>query len=541
MSFGTINFRTLLTGLFLASVSTILTPASHVEQQTSQIQFINSCSDAVQEKFNHAIILLHSFEYTETTRLFNEIAEEDPDCAMAYWGSAMSIWHPLWEPPSAADLEEGATLLARAKEMNATARESAYIEALGAFFSSNEVSSHSARTREYESRMGVLYADNLDDPDAAVFYALALLASADPRDRSYSNQFKSAGLLNWVRATHPTHPGVLHYLIHSYDYPGLAHLALDAATVYADAAPDSTHAQHMPSHIFTRLGLWERAISSNHDSIRSAAEHTIRANLPGHDFQGLHGIDYLMYAMLQTARDEEARQLLERLGSITRTNTENIAVAYAYASSPARFALERREWSEASDLQFVRSDFVWDEYPWTQSTHYFARGIGSARSGQLTKARQEVEAIEALLIELPAVTPVYFRTEVEVQIKSVNSWILFAQGNSEQALSLASMAADQEDAVDKHPVTPGEVLPARELFADMLFEAGNYPEALDQYQVVLRGSPNRLNAMLGAARAAARLDNAEMAEDYHTVIRQQTSLGNSQREGLAFIWEASHQ
>ncbi len=344
--------------------------------------------------------------------------------------------------------------------------------------------------------------------------------------------------MNWVRQSQPTHPGVLHYLIHSYDYPGLAHLALEAAMTYADAAPDSAHAQHMPSHIFTRLGLWERSLSSNHDSTRSAAEYTTRANLPGHYDEGLHSIDYLMYAMLQTARDDEARELLVRLRGIGKTNFDNFKVAYTYAAAPARYALERRQWTEASNLTLEPASFPWQNFAWASAIHHFARGIGAARSGQPERARQELETVVALQQELPDAESPYFREEVQVQIDALQSWILLAEGQTAGALRLAAAAADREDAVDKHPVTPGEVLPARELYADMLLETGAHVMSLEQYRITLTGSPDRLNALLGAARAAAGTDGRQLVEAYHAVAREQTRSGNRQRVGLPRAWES---
>jgi len=504
-------------------------------QQSAMVQFRNSCSAAVQDEFSHAITLLHSFEYPETTRLFREITEKEPGCAMARWGSAMSIWHPLWAPPSKADLAAGARILAATDGLTMTAREAAYIDAIKAFFASDDTSTHVLRARAFEEKMGEVYAANLDDPEAALFHSLSLLAAADPRDKSYARQFKSAGLLNWVRASQPEHPGVLHYLIHSYDFPGLAHLALDAAMTYADAAPDSAHAQHMPSHIFTRLGLWDRSLSSNHDSTRSALEFTERANLPGHYDEGLHSIDYLMYAMLQTARDDEARTLLKQLAGITKTDTENFKVAYTYAASPARYALERRQWEEASNLEFIRKNFAWDQFGWAQSIHYFARGIGAARSGDIDKARAALATIKALQEDLPGTTLPYWREEVQVHMDAVGAWILLAEGSADEALALALAAADREDAVDKHPVTPGEVLPARELYADMLFETDRFDEALYQYQVVLSGSPNRLNALVGAAEAANSAGQARLADSYRSIVRQQTSQGQGTRKNLAAV------
>jgi hypothetical protein len=326
----------------------------------------NSCAPAAQAELARGFSLLHSFEYPETKKIFGRLVEQHPDCAI--------------------------------------------LDALKAFFSSTDTTTHRRRAETFELSMAEVYAEHLDDPDAPVFYALSLLASADPHDKSYAHQFKAAGILNWVRASYPKHPGVLHYLIHSYDFPGLAHLALDAAMSYADAAPHSTHAQHMPSHIFTRLGLWERSISSNRESTHSAAEYTERAHLPGQYDEGIHSIDYLMYALLQTARDDGAEALLDRLAGIEKTDPENFKVAFTYAASPARFVLERRKWKEASELRLIwEQDFDWQSFGWARSTHHFARGLGAARSGQLQKARQELHVIEGLLEELPSVTLPYWR------------------------------------------------------------------------------------------------------------------------------------
>ena len=497
-----------------------------------QVRFDNSCEPGVQAEFIEGLTLLHCFEYPETTKIFAEIIERDPGCAMAYWGAAMSLWHPLWAPPSEADLARGAALLKKTAGLEMSDREAGFIDALKAFFFSTDTATHRERAGMFEEKMSQVHADHLEDPEAALFYALALLASADPHDKSYAHQYKAAAILNWVYASRPQHPGVLHYLIHSYDFPGLAYLGLHAAETYADAAPNSTHAQHMPSHIFTRLGLWERSISSNHASTHSAAEYTERAHLPGHYDEGLHSMDYLMYAMLQTARDDEARALLAKLSTIGMTDTENFKVAYTYAAAPARYALERREWEEASKLVLLRPDFPWDDFGWALSIHHFARGIGAARSGHLERARQEHAAIEKLRDGLPSTTLPYWREEVQVQAEAVESWIAWREHDVARALRLASAAADREDAVDKHPVTPGEVLPARELYADMLLEMKRYKDSLEQYEIVLRGSPNRLNALLGAANAASGVGDASLENRYRVAVQSQTRSGNKQRFGL---------
>ena len=520
-----------LVGWLLLAVSPLPILAS--EKPSSQIRFETSCAEEAESEILRGLTLLHSFEYPETERIFAALIEQHPGCAMAYWGAAMSLWHPLWAPPSEEDLAQGTILLAKTKDLEKTPREAAYLGALQAFFSSTSPRTYPQRKKAFETAMGNVYADHLEDPEAALFYALALVASADPHDKSYANQFKAAGLLNWVRTSHPKHPGVLHYLIHSYDYPGLAHLALDAAKIYADAAPDSAHAQHMPSHIFTRLGLWDRSVSSNHDSTRSAAEYTETAHLSGHYDEGLHSIDYLMYALLQMARDDEAKDLLAELKKIEKTAPENFKVAYTYAASPARYALERRAWQEASELRLIReTDFAWENFGWAQSIHYFARGIGAARNGHSEQARHELARIEALQQTLLPDTPPYWLEEVQVHAEAVRSWILLAEGNIAAALESASSAAEREDAVDKHPVTPGEVLPARELYADMLLETGHYRESLEQYQLVLRGSPNRLNALIGAAEAAKNLGNVELETRYRDSTRGQTRAGNPSRRGL---------
>jgi tetratricopeptide (TPR) repeat protein len=267
----------------------------------------------------------------------------------------------------------------------------------------------------------------------------------------------------------------------------------------------------------------------------------VKAQLPGHYDEGLHSMDYLMYAMLQTARDEEATELLDTLRGIGKTDTENFKVAFTYASSPARYALERRQWEEASELELKPDEFLWGDFPWARSIHHFARGIGAARSNQLEKARGELVIIRNLQAGIPDTTHAYFREEVQVHSDAVTSWILLAEGKSDRALQHASAAADREDAVDKHPVTPGEVIPARELYADMLIETGNHAQALEQYRLVLDGSPNRLNALLGAANAAGHAGQTQLAEKYHAMARAQTASGNHQREGLDRAWIAGRQ
>ncbi len=524
------SVRWLAAGLLMASV--IRPPgAVAIEAEArgaGRVTFETSCDEAARAEFNQAVAFLHSFEYPESEKAFRAILAAAPDCAMARWGIAMSLWHPLWAPPSRASLVAGAAVLEGADAEAPTKRETAYLFAIQAFYD-DETIPHAERAQAYSDRMEEVYRENLDDPEAAVFYAHSLLGAADPRDRTYAKQFKAAGLLNWVRNDQPHHPGVLHYLIHSYDYPGLAHLALPAAKIYADVAPASTHAQHMPSHIFTRLGLWERSIASNQDSTASAAHYTKDANLPGHYDEGLHSMDYLLYALLQIERDQEAREHLRKLAAIGKTNAENFKVADTYAAAPARYALERREWAEASRIDVAPSEFPWKKFPWARAIVHFARGVGAARSGQLDLARSELKTLRDLRESLDPATLPYWREEVSVQVDAVQSWVVLGEGKVDDALKLARAAADREDAVDKHPVTPGEVVPARELLADMLLEVDRPSEALAEYQAVLRSSPSRLNAQLGAARAASRAGRDGLARQYYSGVVEQSANGSRER------------
>lgn len=517
-----INFLVAILILFLSLQSSVTTAAVG---SSPLIVFSNSCRAEVQADFSEAVALLHSFEYAQSSKIFENIIQRDPDCAMAQWGVAMNLWHPLWAPPNSENLEKGAKLLANTDDLDKTPRESAYIDALKTFYSSADTSTNSAREQAYETRMAKLYMQYLDDPEAAIFYALSILSTADPRDKTYSHQYKAAGVLNWVRSAHPNHPGVLHYTIHAYDFPGIAHLALPSAMVYADAAPNSAHAQHMPSHIFTRLGLWDRSLSSNHHSDETAIEYTENAKLPGYYDQGIHAMDYLMYGMLQTGRIQEASALLDRINGIKKAHNEMLAVAFTYAAAPARYTLELRKWDQASQLELGHPEFPWEKFKWAPSVHFFARGFGAVRSGKIAQAHQEIAKLENLQSSLPSTTLLYMRDQVQVQINLIKSWVLLSEGKVDAALLLAKTTAEREDSVDKHPVTPGAVLPARELYADMLQETGNSTEALKQYQIVLQSSPNRLNALKGAQQAAERIADQRTADIYKQTICKQTSRG----------------
>jgi hypothetical protein len=476
-------------------------------EKIGKVNFVVSCSTGSQKQFNRAVAWLHSFEYGESERAFNDIAAGDTQCAMAHWGAAMSLYHQLWSPPNPAELEKGARAVEKAKQIGArTKRERDYIDAIAQFFQDWEKTDYATRAARYEQAMQRVYQRYPSDREAGVFYALSLNATAlaaSPMDKTYAKQKRAAAILNRVLRLQPAHPGVAHYLIHSYDYPPLAHFALAAARSYAKIAPSSAHALHMPSHIFTRLGLWDEDIAANIKSENAAKDYARKNHLMGTWDEQLHAMDYLAYAYLQQARDREARVVLDELKAIRRTDPESFKCAYSFAAIPARWALERRNWSEAAELKVEPIDFPWPRFQWAEAITHFARAIGSARSGDTDRARAEVEKLAEIQRQLVGTKDNYdWATQVEIQRRAAAAWLAKAEGKIPEALQLMRSSADLEDSTDKHPVTPGAVLPARELLGDLYFELGRPVEALREYERSLVDSPDRFNGLYGAGQAA---------------------------------------
>jgi tetratricopeptide (TPR) repeat protein len=534
--------RRALAGIFLALAFPAISAAQeeHHHHETGEkigkVRFVVSCSGASQQKFNRAVAWLHSFEYGEAERVFNEIASSDPQCAMAHWGAAMSMYHQLWAPPSQAELDKGVQSVQKAREIGAkTRRERDYIDAIAAFFEDWRRVDHATRAARYEQAMGRIYARYPSDREARVFYALALNATAlaaVPMDKTYSRQKKAATILNQVLRQEPGHPGVTHYLIHSYDYPALAHLALAAARRYARIAPSSAHALHMPSHIFTRLGLWGDGIATNIKSENAAKEYARKNHLAGVWDEQLHAMDYLAYAYLQQARDREAGAVLAELRAIRKTDPETFKCAYSFAAIPARVALERHNWPEAARLNVEPADFPWARFQWAEAITHFARAIGHARSGDAAHARAEVEKLAEIQKKLVGVKDNYdWATQVEIQRRAAEAWLAKAEGSVE-ALQLMRSAADLEDSTDKHPVTPGAVLPAREMLGDLLLELNRPSEALIEYERSLVDSPNRFNSLAGAARAAQLSGNRLKARLFDQKLVRICASGDGQRPDL---------
>ena len=490
---------------------------SHGMPETfGEIHFATSCQAEVRPAFERGVALLHSFAYAETVKAFENVWTKDPRCGMAQWGLAMSYLHIIWAPPTDAEFAAGRAAAQKAAAAGAsTSRERDYIAAIGAYYQGDGVA-HPARVVSYERAMATVAERNSSDHEATIFHALAILGIAynSPPDKTYVRQKEAAKILNGMLALEPRHPGIAHYMIHSFDYPELAELALPAARAYAKIAPSAPHALHMPSHIFTRLGMWKESIDSNLASARTAQAWLARDRAGATPFDGLHAMDYLEYAYLQTGQDGKARAVRDDAGKVTTIDVPNFAAAYALAAIPARHALERRDWSEAAAVTPQPATFPWEKHPNAQASIYYARAVGAARSGNVDAARQEIAALTRIQAALKGQKGFDWATQVEIQRRAAAGWLARAEKNDAEALALMRSAADLEDSTDKHPVTPGAVLPAREQLADLLLESGQPAASLAEYETSLRSAPARFNSYDGAARAAERAGKTEEAKTY---------------------------
>ena len=387
------------------------------DKQFGTVQFDISCTKDVKNTFNLAMALLHSFEYDEAEKVFTKIIDQEPGCAMAYWGVAMCNYHPLWAPPGQAELAKGAKVIELAESLNRIPeRESAYIQAIAVYYKDWDKADQHTRCIRYEKAMEKLYTQYPGDREAAIFYALALDAAADPADKTFANQKKAGAILNAIYPNEPDHPGIVHYIIHTYDYPGLAELALPAARKYASVAPSSAHAQHMPSHIFTRLGLWDECIRSNLTSTASAKCYAENAGLKGHWDEELHGMDYLVYAYLQKGDDSLAKAQWDYLRTIREVYPANFKVAYAFAAIPARYVLENKMWKEAASLEIYPRSFPWDKFPWQEAIIHFARLLGSVHTGLRDSAISELDKLKIIRDTLQRQGDMYKANQVDIQI-----------------------------------------------------------------------------------------------------------------------------
>jgi tetratricopeptide (TPR) repeat protein len=508
--------------LFTANLVAQMEPHDHHGERLGTVSFPTSCTPAAQAKFTRAVALLHSFWYEEAEKAFTETAAADPQCGMAWWGVAMSNYHPVWPSPySPAELARGVAAASKAKVIGANSdREKGYIDAIAAFYDNVEHRGLNTRARAYEAGMQRVSAANPTDDEAAIFYGLSLIAHgmSQPTDKTYAYQKQAAAIFNRLLATHPDHPGIAHYLIHSFDYPALAPLALNAAYAYAKIAPSSPHALHMPSHIFVRLGMWPETIDSNLKSSNAAREHASQAHPGSVSFDNLHASDYLAYAYLQLGNDHAVSQLVDELAAIKSLDVENFAGYYAMAAVPARYALERKRWANAAALTVRPANFPWDRYAYAEAVTYFAAGIGKARSGNAAGAHADVDQLKRLRQMLVDQQNAYWADQITVQIDAVEGWTAHAEGREDVAEASLRKAADLEDATDKSPVTPGSILPAREMLGDFLLAANRPQEALDAFERSLKDSPGRLNGLSGAARAAQLAGDREKARTYYIQV-----------------------
>jgi hypothetical protein len=518
--------------ILLATVTAAQEHGGHAGPSLGTVDFPTSCNARAQELVVRAVALLHSFGYEESRRAFQAAADADPSCGIALWGVARTWYHPVWPPPAPAELQQGAAALARARATGAkTARERDYIESLGVFYRDFATADHLTRAKAYEQALGRLSARYPDDDEAAIFHALQLVAIGylDPADRSYTWQTKGAGILNSLLPRHPNHPGLAHYIIHATDYPSTAELGLAAARAYARIAPDSSHALHMPSHIFTRLGLWDDSIASNLAAVKSGLAQAQRLYGAPAGFDQLHAMDYLVYAYLQEAKNHSARRVLDEMAAMPRIDENQFAAGYAFAASPARWALERHDWKAAAALEVRPAWFPWNRFRNVEALVYYANAIGAALSGDAAGARSAAGQIDGIRKALPATRDYDWSGSLAAQYEAAGALATFAEGKRPEGLQMLRAAADHEDAVDKHPVTPGALLPVREILAGLLLETGDARSALLEYETVLKSAPRRFHALAGAANAAAQSGDTNKSRAYARQLLEIASAAEVER------------
>ncbi|MGH7730632.1 MAG: tetratricopeptide repeat protein [Candidatus Eiseniibacteriota bacterium] len=526
-------------GVGTASAAPSAAPALGDLSKVGSVHFPTTCDPAVQKEFERGLALLHSFFYEEARRVFTSVAEKDPQCAIAQWGIAMSYWHPIWTPPDSSELTAGRAAVARALAASKKGeRESAYIKAIQAYYeglpepvvaapgadaaAAADASCHGPRLADPKGRaacylreMEQVVSGHPGDAEAEAFLALALLSTAPPGDPALANQKRAASILERRYAEQPHHPGLAHYLIHSYDYPPLATKGLAAANAYATMQPWVPHALHMPSHIYTRLGMWRENIAANRASAQAARAYAASHHPDAASFEELHALDYMIYGHLQTGQDREAKRDLDRLAQIKRTHPEtDFVVGYAFGAMPARYALERRQWKEATALAMPPMPF-WGKLPFAEGHLVYARAVGAAKTGDLAAAGAAADRLKELSASVKDPRFRYFADQMELQRQAALGLIALAGGRKDEAIGILRAAAAKEDSLGKHPVSPGAILPIRELLAEALIDCDRPAEALTEYEASLAIYPRRFNGVAGAARAAAAAGKADVARRYY--------------------------
>jgi hypothetical protein len=491
------------------------------DQKFGKVHFATTCNEVAQRRFDRAMRYQHSFWYAESKEIYDEAIKADGECAIGYWGVALSLLGNPHGAIPAPNLPPGLAAIEKAKSVGAKSeRERDYIDALSVMYIDYDKIPQQARVQSYLKKMEALAAKYPDDDEAQIFYAITLNVSASPADKTYANQLKGAAILEPIWQRQPQHPGVAHYLIHLYDYPAIADKGLPAALRYAKIAPNAPHAQHMPSHIFTRVGYWKESIAANLASVEAAK---------GHDERGeqLHAEDYMVYAYLQLAQDDNARKTIETIAATT-ADPDSFGGAFSRAAAPARYVMERGDWKGAATLEVKPNKF-----PQVMAISHFARAVGAARSGDAAAARIDAAKLVEIRDRLREAKTDYWAVQVDVEAQVANAWILYADGKYDEALKAMAAAADAEDRTEKAPVTPGPIVPARELYGFMLLDRGQAKEALAAFEATKTKEPNRFNGYAGAAQAAQALGDRATAKANYEKLIALTAGSNSDRPALA--------
>jgi tetratricopeptide (TPR) repeat protein len=518
-----------------------------------KVEFPISCTPAVQSEFSRGVALLHSFFYEEARRVFTSVAERDPKCAMAQWGIAMTWWHPIWTPPTPDEMSAGKAAIEKAMAMNAgTDRERGFITALNVYYNAPESSNAGAvgqschgpvgprdRVIAYEKAMHQLRAKYPDDFEIQAFYAFAVLAVgyATPNDTTLSKQLEAAAILEKLCKQNANHPGVVHYLIHCYDYPALAQRGLAAAQSYASIAPWVPHALHMPSHIFTRLGMWDESIAANGASAEASRAYAAMRHRDATEAEELHALDYMAYSYLQEARDTEAKKIVDLVAKVRKTNPElEFSAAYALAAIPTRYAFERNDWAAAGTLAVPNLPH-WSSFPFMEALIEYGHALGRAHTGDLNGAHKAIARMQQLRDATKDPKFDYFKNHLDLQMQAASAWVAASEGKKREAIEMLRRAADAEDILGKHPVSPGAFVPIREQLGTLLLEVGQSRQAQQEFEAALKIYPGRFRGLYGAARAAEQSGDKENASRYYAKLAAQTANASGSRDELNHVRE----
>src|SRR5438874_9789492 len=543
----------LLAGFTILDAETSVVPEPGDLRAAGAVDFQVSCTPEVRSEFVRGVALLHSFFYEEARRIFTDVAAKDPTCAMAQWGIAMTWWHPIWTPPTPDEMSAGKAAAEKAMGTTAgTERERGFIQALNVYYNSSDSPNAGAvgqschgpvgardRVVAYEKAMRQLSEKYPDNFEAQTFYAFAILAVgyATHTDTTLAKQLQAAALLEKLWKKNRNHPGVVHYLIHSYDYPALAERGLAAARSYGSIAPWVPHALHMPSHIFTRLGMWEESVAANRSSADASRAYAAMRHRDATEAEELHALDYMAYAYLQKAEDAKAKEIVDFAATVRKTNPElEFSAAYALAAIPSRYALERNAWSEAATLPVPELPH-WSSFPSFEALIEYSHALGRAHTGDLEGARKAIDRMRQLRDSSTDPRLDYFKKHLDLQIQAASAWVTYGEGKKDEAVNLLRRAADAEDILGKHPVSPGALVPAREQLGDLLLKLDQPKQAQREFEAALKIYPGRFRGLYGAAQAAEQIGEKEKAAHYYAKLIEQTTKADGSRSELAQLRE----